>query len=54
MTRSLAPLLRAKARRALGWLDDGEVGRRLRLFADAYGATQAERATLIDDDHRPG
>ena len=48
MARSLAPLLRAKARRALGWPDDDEVGRRLRLLVDAYGATQAERAALID------
>jgi hypothetical protein len=48
MARSLAPLLREKARRALGWSDDHEVSRRLRLFADAYGATPSERAVLID------
>jgi hypothetical protein len=48
MARSLAPLLRAKARRALGWPDDDEVGRRLRVLVDAYGATQAERAVFID------
>jgi hypothetical protein len=48
MARSLAPLLRATARRALGWPDDHEVGRRLRLLVDAYAATQAERAVLIE------
>jgi hypothetical protein len=48
MARSLAPLLRVKARQALGWPDDHEVGRRLRLFVDAYAATQAERAMLIE------
>jgi len=48
MVRSLAPLLRAKARRALGWPDDHEVGRRLRLFVDAYAATQPERDILIE------
>jgi hypothetical protein len=41
-------MLREKARRALGWPDDHEVGRRLRLFVDAYGATPSERAVLID------
>ncbi|GAA3889247.1 hypothetical protein GCM10022227_52980 [Streptomyces sedi] len=35
-------------RRSVGWGEDGDVPRRLRLFCDAYGLDASERAGLVD------